>query len=84
MTDQASWLAVQNGQGPFGKNQVDPNPQHMRNGRGLGAYVHVDVLFEAYFNACLFWSIRARRSILTILTLVRAIKPDSAPSVRRT
>jgi len=53
MTDQASWLAVQNGQGPFGSSQVDPNPQHMRNGRGLGAYVHVDVLFEAYFNACL-------------------------------
>jgi hypothetical protein len=53
MTDQASWLAVQNGQGPFGASQVDPNPQHMRNGRGVGAYVHVDVLFEAYFNACL-------------------------------
>jgi hypothetical protein len=53
MTDQASWLAVQNGQGPFAKNQVDPNPQHIRNGRGIGAYVHVDVLFEAHFNACL-------------------------------
>ena len=53
MTDQSSWLAVQNGQGPFGSSQFDPNPQHMRNGRGLGAYVHVDVLFEAYFNACL-------------------------------
>jgi len=25
----------------------------MRNGRGLGAYVHADVLFEAYFDACL-------------------------------
>jgi hypothetical protein len=53
MTDQASWLAVQNGQGPFGSNQADPNLQYMRNGRGLAAYVHVDVLFEAYFNACL-------------------------------
>jgi len=53
MTDQASWLAVQNGQGPFAQNQIDANPQYMRNGRGLGAYVHVDVLFEAYFNACL-------------------------------
>jgi len=53
MTDQASWLAVQNGQGPFGSNQVDPNPQHMRNGRGLSAYVHIDVLYEAYLNACL-------------------------------
>lgn len=53
MTDQTSWLAVQNGQGPFGSNVIDPNVQHLRNGRGLGAYVHVDVLFEAYFNACL-------------------------------
>jgi hypothetical protein len=53
MTDQTSWLAVQNGQGPFGGNQIDPNPQHMRNGRGISAYVHLDVLFEAYFNACL-------------------------------
>lgn len=53
MTDQASWLAVQNGQGPFAQNQLDPNPQHMRNGRGISAYVHLDVLFEAYFNACL-------------------------------
>jgi hypothetical protein len=53
MTDQTSWLAVQNGQGPFAQNQIDPNPQHMRNGRGLSAYVHIDVLFEAYFNACL-------------------------------
>lgn len=53
MTDQASWLAVQNGQGPFASSQPDPNPQHLRNGRGIGAYVHVDVLFEAYFIACL-------------------------------
>ena len=53
MTDQASWLAVQNGQGPFARNQIDANLQYMRNGRGLGAYVHIDVLFEAYFNACL-------------------------------
>jgi len=53
MTDQAHWLAVQNGAGPFDSNKADPNPQHMRNGRGLSAYVHIDVLFEAYFNACL-------------------------------
>jgi hypothetical protein len=53
MTDQPSWLAVQNGQGPFPANSADPNFQHLRNGRGLSAYVHLDVLFEAYFNACL-------------------------------
>ncbi len=53
MTDQTSWLAAQNGQGPFAANQADPNIQHIRNGRGLSAYVHLDVLFEAYFNACI-------------------------------
>jgi hypothetical protein len=53
MTDQPSWLAVQNGQGPFGADQADSELQHMRNGRGLSAYVHVDILFEAYFNACI-------------------------------
>ncbi len=53
MTDQASWLAVQNGQGPFSQDQVDSNLQYARNGRALAGYVHVDVLFEAYFNACL-------------------------------
>jgi hypothetical protein len=62
MTDFASWLAVQNGQAtdntslrslPFGKNIVDPTRRYLRDGRGLAAYVHVDVLFEAYFNGCL-------------------------------
>ena len=53
LTSQESWLSVQNGVPPPAGNQIDPNPQHMRNGRGLGAYVHIDVLFEAYFNACL-------------------------------
>jgi hypothetical protein len=47
MTDPVSWLAVQNGQGPFGSN-------YARNGRDLAAYVHIDVLFEAYLNSCLW------------------------------
>ncbi|HEX4802618.1 MAG TPA: vanadium-dependent haloperoxidase [Myxococcaceae bacterium] len=54
MTDAALWLAVQDGRGPFADNQIDPRPRHIRNGRDLSAYVHVDVLFEAYFNACLW------------------------------
>ena len=62
MTDFASWLAVQNGQAtdptalrslPFGANLFDPQRRYLRDGRGLAAYVHVDVLFEAYFNGCL-------------------------------
>ncbi|WP_428535181.1 vanadium-dependent haloperoxidase [Rhodopila sp.] len=62
LTDFASWLAVQNGQAtdptalrslPFGGNSFDPQRRYLRDGRGLAAYVHVDVLFEAYFNGCL-------------------------------
>ncbi len=54
MTDVASWLAVQNGTGPFGSNRIDPVRRYARNGRDLSAYVHIDVLFEAYLNACLW------------------------------
>lgn len=54
MTDFASWLSVQNGQGPFGPNAIDSQRRYLRCGRDLAAYVHVDVLFEAYFNACIY------------------------------
>jgi hypothetical protein len=63
LTDYPTWLAVQNGQGPNalawktnmgGLNRVDPVRRYVRGGRDLAQYVHVDVLFEAYFNACLF------------------------------
>ncbi len=54
MTDAASFLAVQSGLGPFGSNRIDPTTRLIRNGRDLAAYVHIDVLFEAYFNACLW------------------------------
>jgi membrane-associated phospholipid phosphatase len=54
MTDFPSWLAVQNGQGPFAKDMVDPQPRYLRCGRDLSAFVHVDVLYQAYFMACLW------------------------------
>ena len=54
MTDFASWLAGQNGQGPFGSNMVDPQPRYLHCGRDLAAFVHVDVLYQAYFMACLY------------------------------
>jgi hypothetical protein len=52
MTDFASWLAVQRGvsQPP---NSFDPVPRYMRNGRDIGQWVHVDVLFQGYFQAFL-------------------------------
>jgi hypothetical protein len=52
MTDFATWLAVQRG-----ANQpadiFDPVPRYLRNGRDIGQWVHVDVLFQAYFQAFL-------------------------------
>lgn len=54
LTDYASWLACQNGQGPFEANRYDPQRRYLRNGRDISHYVHIDVLFEAYFNACLW------------------------------
>jgi len=54
MTTPAAWLAVQNGQGPFGNNQVDPQPRFIRNGRDYCMYVHTDPnagLFISFYNA---------------------------------
>jgi hypothetical protein len=54
MIDFPSWLAVQNGQGPFSPRAVDPTPRYIRSGRDMTAYVHVDVLYQEYLNACLY------------------------------
>lgn len=56
MTDLESWLAAQNGQGPFAMNSIDPLPRHIRNGRDLSAYVHADQAYQAFFNATLFFA----------------------------
>jgi hypothetical protein len=52
MTDFDTWLAVQRGfnQPP---DVFDPIPRYMRNGRDIGQWVHIDVLFQAYFHAFL-------------------------------
>jgi len=50
LTDFASWLAVQNGQPPFPPIVMAP-ASYITNGRGLGAWVHVDIAFQAYLFA---------------------------------
>jgi len=47
------WLNVQNGGSPAGAVQFDPQRRFLRNARDLAAWVHKDVLFQAYFDACL-------------------------------
>jgi hypothetical protein len=52
LTDFNTWLAVQNGQGPFPANAVLPNStSYIKNGRDLGAWVHADITFQAYLFA---------------------------------
>jgi hypothetical protein len=47
-------LAVQNGAPrDFVASDFDPTLRYLRNGRDLSQWVHIDVLFQAYFNACL-------------------------------
>jgi hypothetical protein len=50
MTDFASWLAVQNGQGPFKANIIS-GTSYIKNGRDLGAWLHADTPFQAYLFA---------------------------------
>jgi hypothetical protein len=57
LTTADRWLASQKGQGPFGANQLDPEPRAIRNGRDLANYVHTDPnagLFMSFYNAGIF------------------------------
>lgn len=53
MTDYAEWLSIQNGSSPAAGDQIDTERCYIRNGRDLAQWVHIDVLFQAYFNAML-------------------------------
>jgi len=52
MTDFNTWLAVQRGIAQPA-DTFDPVPRYMRNGRDIGQWVHIDVLFQGYFHAFL-------------------------------
>lgn len=51
-TSFSDWLAIQNGNIPS-TARFDGTRRYIRNGRDLAEWVHIDVLFQAYFNACL-------------------------------
>ena len=53
LTDYSEWLESQNGCAPERGGQFDPVRRYIRNGRDLAQWVHVDVLFQAYFDAAL-------------------------------
>lgn len=52
MTTYGDWFDVQEGNVP-GQATFDTTRRYIRNGRDLAEWVHFDVLFQAYFNACL-------------------------------
>lgn len=51
MTDPTTFQLVQNGIDTGLRNQLDPQPRYIHDGRGLGAFTHLDVLYQAYFTA---------------------------------
>lgn len=54
LIDFDTWLHVQQECTPDEPDAIDPSGKtFLRNGRDLGRYVHIDVLFQAYFNALL-------------------------------
>ena len=52
MVDPTTFLQVQNGIGT-GLSVVPEPPVYLYNGRGLAAYTHIDVLYQAYLSAYL-------------------------------
>lgn len=53
MTSYSDWLAIQRGASPVSSMGFDPTPRYIHQGRALGQYVHLDVLFQGYFNAAM-------------------------------
>ena len=55
LTSLEDWLHAQNGQTPVTTDEAyfDPAARYIVSGRELSQWVHIDVLFQAYFNALL-------------------------------
>ncbi len=53
MTNYSDWLSIQRGEIPVAESRFDPVRRFIRDGRDLAQWVHVDVLFQAYFHALL-------------------------------
>jgi len=54
LTSYDNWLAAQNGHIlESSASDFDPTRRYIRTGRDLAQWVHIDVLYQAYFNAFL-------------------------------
>jgi len=52
MTSYAEWLNTQNGMPAASGNMFDSTPRYVRNGRDLGEYVHRDLTYQTFLDAC--------------------------------
>ena len=52
-TSFSDWLDLQRGCTPAQASEFDPVRRYIRTARDLAQWVHIDVLFQAYFNAAL-------------------------------
>lgn len=53
MTNYTEWLRIQNGEQPNFQMSFQANKRYIINARDLAAFVHMDVLYQAYFCAML-------------------------------
>ncbi|MGE0883233.1 MAG: vanadium-dependent haloperoxidase [Blastocatellales bacterium] len=52
LTSYSDWLYAQNARGNLNlPNRYDQTPRYIRNGRDMGEWVHIDLLYQGYFNA---------------------------------
>jgi hypothetical protein len=53
MTTWPEYLSIQNGNPPVNSIQYGPLPRYIITGRDLSQWVHIDVLYQGYLQACL-------------------------------
>ncbi len=54
LTSYGDWLFAQNARGHANlPNRYDQTPRYIRNGRDIGEWVHLDLLYQGYFNSML-------------------------------
>jgi hypothetical protein len=51
ITDWSEFVNIQNGGAPGGSQTFETERRYMINGRDLGEFVHIDVLYQAYLHA---------------------------------
>jgi hypothetical protein len=64
LTTFAEWLPIQNGQYPLVSGLLDPVQRYMYSGRSIAGWVHIDIVFQAYFEACLIMLLQSTNSAI--------------------